>query len=80
MDTFGSKDQTAMPALTDGPAPTPHRRAQPKIFQLSIPKALLERIEEARATAIVPMTRTHWILQACLEKLERDSAKEKIAR
>lgn len=63
-----------MDRITDqveGLRATPHRRAQPKIIQVSVPKAMIERMEAQRNAATIPVTKTAWILQAIVERLDR---------
>lgn len=40
--------------------------------QLRIPPALLDRVDRALQAMPVPMPRNSWVLQAVVEKLERD--------
>jgi hypothetical protein len=71
-----------MSERTGGLRVSAHRRAQPKIIQVSVPKALLERMEAHRMSDTIPVTKTAWILTAMAERLERleAEAKEKNAR
>ena len=71
-----------MTSEVEGLRVSPHRRAQPKIIQVAVPKALLERMEAHRASASIPVTKTSWILTAIAERLDRldAEAREKNAR
>jgi hypothetical protein len=61
----------------EGLRATPHRRAQPKIIQVSVPKAMIERMEAHRMNDTIPVTKTAWILQAMSERLDRLEAAAK---
>ena len=41
-------------------------------FTLRVPKNLLRRIEQQRKSRPIPTDRQRWILEAIVEKLERD--------
>jgi hypothetical protein len=45
-----------------------------KLVQLRLAQHLIERIDRTRGAERVPPSRHHWILEAILEKLEREEA------
>ena len=70
-----AKRVVRFPANGPRPSKTSRPRIEVKFHQLKIPKTLIERIDKLLETDLLGTPRNAWLVQAALERLEREEAK-----
>ena len=73
----GEPSETAIRAFIERGGSVPSDtadEARSKLVQLRLSPQLIARIDRVRQAARVPPSRHHWLLEAILEKLEREEA------
>ena len=78
-DTNGSENRGALQAYIQGGGSTPKVERTPPSQEIrqsvSIPVRICEDLDSLRSSRLIKTSRSRWILEAVVEKIERDAPK-----